>query len=184
MGCAVSSGSKGQSGGLEVVSLSEEQKELVRNSWGTVKNEVMKSGVILFVRLFEVHPECKEAFFTFRDVPEPGIQFSKELRAHGLRVLSFVEKSVARLGEPERLEQLSLDLGRKHYHYNSNPQYYMYLGVEFIKVIKPILEDSWSSELENAWMTLFLYITQLMKEGYEEAGKQCRPVAESQRQKL
>ncbi|XP_017538597.1 neuroglobin-like [Pygocentrus nattereri] len=181
MGCTLSSESEPHNEHVEdltIVRLNEAQKELVRKSWRAVQSDATKAGVIMFVRLFEIHPECKDAFFDFRDVADLEIQASRELRAHGLRVLSFLEKSVARLGKPEHLDELILELGRKHYHYNSNPKYYMYLGTEFIRVIKPILKERWSSELENAWMTLFLYLTQMMKVGFEEeARKQCHTAA-------
>lgn len=41
-----------------------------------------------------------------------------------LRVMSFVEKSVARLDQLERLEVLAMELGMSHYHYNAPPKYY------------------------------------------------------------
>lgn len=41
-----------------------------------------------------------------------------------LRVMSFIEKSVARLDQLERLEALALELGKGHYHYNAPPKYY------------------------------------------------------------
>ncbi|XP_072544057.1 neuroglobin-like [Salminus brasiliensis] len=153
---------------LTVVNLGEKQKELIKESWRALQRDATKAGVIMFVRLFENHPECKDAFFDFRNVTDPKVQASRELRTHGLRVMSFLEKCVARLEKPERLEQLVLELGRKHYHYHSNPKYYMYLGLEFIRVIKPILKESWSSELEEAWKTLFLYLTQMMRLGFQE----------------
>lgn len=47
--------------------------------------------------------------------PSPPISF---------RVMSFIEKSVARLDQLERLEALALELGKSHYHYNAPPKYY------------------------------------------------------------
>lgn len=38
--------------------------------------------------------------------------------------MSFIEKSVARLDQMERLEVLALELGKGHYHYNAPPKYY------------------------------------------------------------
>uniref|UniRef100_A0A8C7YK45 Globin domain-containing protein n=1 Tax=Oryzias sinensis TaxID=183150 RepID=A0A8C7YK45_9TELE len=76
-------------------------------------------------RLFETHPECKDVFFLFRDVEDlERLRTNRELRAHGLRVMSFIEKSVARLDQPERLEALAVELGKSHYHYNAPPKYY------------------------------------------------------------
>ena len=40
------------------------------------------------------------------------------------RIMSFIEKSVARLNQMERLDQLILDLGKSHYRYNAPPKYY------------------------------------------------------------
>lgn len=40
------------------------------------------------------------------------------------RVMSFIEKSVARLDQLERLDALALELGKSHYHYNAPPKYY------------------------------------------------------------
>lgn len=38
--------------------------------------------------------------------------------------MSFIEKSVARLDQLERLEALAVELGKSHYHYNAPPKYY------------------------------------------------------------
>uniref|UniRef100_A0A673Z148 X globin n=1 Tax=Salmo trutta TaxID=8032 RepID=A0A673Z148_SALTR len=103
-------------------------------------------------RLFETHPECKDVFFLFRDVEDlDRLRTSRELRAHGLRVMSFIEKSVARLEQLERLEVLAVELGRSHYRSNAPPKYYSYVGAEFICAVQPILKERWTPELEEAW---------------------------------
>lgn len=38
--------------------------------------------------------------------------------------MSFIEKSVARLDQLDRLEALALELGKSHFHYNASPKYY------------------------------------------------------------
>ncbi|XP_061652109.1 x globin isoform X3 [Phyllopteryx taeniolatus] len=87
-------------------------------------------------------------------------------------VMSFIEKSVARLDQLERLEALAVELGKSHYHYSAPPKYYDYVGAEFISAVQPILKDRWTAELEEAWKTLFQYVTCLMKQGYKEADRQ------------
>ncbi|XP_028858696.1 neuroglobin-like [Denticeps clupeoides] len=179
MGCATSDLSGDSRDDAPLVKLTAPQKELIKESWEHVQHDASKTGVIIFVRLFESHPECKNAFFNFREVQDlEMLRVSKELRIHGLRVMSFIEKSVARLNQPERLEQLAFDLGRKHYHYKSIPKYYMLLMMEFIRTIQPILTDCWTTELEEAWKALFLFLTGTMKKGYaEEEKKQKQGVA-------
>jgi hypothetical protein len=41
----------------------------------------------------------------------------------GFRVMAFVQKAVARLYEPEKLENLLQDLGKKHYTYGAKQKY-------------------------------------------------------------
>ncbi|XP_030577224.1 neuroglobin-like [Archocentrus centrarchus] len=152
------------------VSLSAESREAIRQSWRDIQEDISKVGVIMFVRLFETHPECKDAFFAFRDLNDvEALRASKELKAHGLRIMSIIEKTVARIDQDDRLDQLILDLGRKHYRYKALPKYYELMGQEFILAIQPVLNERWTSDLDEAWKTLFLYITHTMKKGYLQA---------------
>lgn len=145
---------------------------LIKESWKVIQEDIAKVGIIMFVRLFETHPECKDVFFLFRDVEDlERLRTSRELRAHGLRVMSFIEKSVARLDQLERLQTLALELGKSHYRYNAPPKYYGYVGAEFICAVQPILKDRWTAELEQAWKTLFQFVTGIMKDGYLEEEK-------------
>lgn len=184
MGCPVSTSKPATDniGDIAVVKLTESQKNMIKTSWGSIQKDITRAGIIIFVRLFESHPECKEAFFEFRGVDDiEMLRVNKELRAHGLRVMSFIEKSVARLHEPERLEKLAFDLGRKHYTYNAIPKYFMYVMPEFIRAIQPILKDGLTPELEEAWKGLFLYLTGTMKQGYLEEEKRHQTVRSERR---
>ncbi|XP_063079782.1 x globin [Engraulis encrasicolus] len=165
---------------VALVSLTDAQKEMIKESWKCVQQDITRAGIIMFVRLFESHPECKEVFFEFRGVDDiEMLRVNKELRAHGLRVMSFIEKSVARLHEPDRLEKLAFELGRKHYNYNAVPKYFMYVMPEFIRAIGPILKDSLTPELEEAWKVLFQYLTGLMRQGFNEEEKRQRTASVS-----
>ncbi|XP_059209937.1 x globin [Centropristis striata] len=181
MGCAISGlAAKAEFGerttdAAAAVRPSQDQIQMIKDSWKVIRDDIARIGIITFVRLFEAHPECKDVFFLFRDVQDlERLRTSKELRAHGLRVMSFIEKSVARLDQLERLEALALELGKGHYHYNAPPKYYSYVGAEFICAVQPILKERWTTELEDAWKTMFQFVTSLMKQGYEEeSNRQC-----------
>ncbi|XP_022607008.1 neuroglobin-like [Seriola dumerili] len=176
MGCAISGlaakaefGERNTEDAAAATHPSEDQIQMIKESWKVIRDDIAKVGIIMFVRLFETHPECKDVFFLFRDVEDlERLRTSRELRAHGLRVMSFIEKSVARLDQLERLDALALELGKSHYHYNAPPKYYSYVGAEFICAVQPILKERWTAELEEAWKTMFQYVTSLMKQGYQE----------------
>ncbi|AWP16666.1 putative neuroglobin-1-like [Scophthalmus maximus] len=163
-------------------SRTEDQIQMIKESWRVIRDDIAKVGIIMFVRLFETHPECKDVFFLFRDVEDlERLRTSRELRAHGLRVMSFIEKSVARLDQLERLEALALELGKSHFHYNAPPKYYSYVGAEFICAVQPILKERWTAELEEAWKTMFQYVTSLMRQGYQEESARQRHLTLSPR---
>ncbi|XP_054872149.1 cytoglobin-2-like [Amphiprion ocellaris] len=107
------------------------------------------------VKLFDTHPECKDAFLVFRDIDDlETLRNSRELRAHSLSIMSFIEKTVARIDQDELLFELILDLGKKHYQYNVLPKYYQASLAEFIQAVQPVLKEHWSSDLEEAWKKL------------------------------
>ncbi|XP_018414759.1 PREDICTED: cytoglobin-1-like [Nanorana parkeri] len=154
---------------VPTLDLSPHQHQLLVESWALIQQDIAKIGVIIFIRLFEVHPESKDFFLPFRNVDDlHELITSKDLRAHGLRVLSFVEKSIARIDNSDRLKELTLELGRSHYRYHAPPKYYQYVVAEFFSAIHPLLKDKWTPELENAWKNLFTYICALMRRGYDE----------------
>ncbi|XP_033014708.1 cytoglobin-2-like [Lacerta agilis] len=151
----------------EPLHLSEPQKALIRESWKILHKDIARVGVIVFVRLFETHPECKDVFFQFRDIDDlQQLKMSKELQAHSLRVMSFIEKSVARLDQVEKLEHLAFELGRSHFRYKAPPKYYEYIGAQFIQAVQPILKEHWTPEVEKAWESLFKYLTATMRRGF------------------
>ncbi|XP_077788538.1 neuroglobin-like [Podarcis muralis] len=156
----------------EWLSLLESQKALIRESWKILHKDIARVGVIVFIRLFETHPECKDVFFLFRDIDDlQQLKMSKELQAHGLRVMSFIEKSVARLDQEDKLEQLAFELGRNHFRYKAPPKYYEYVGAQFIQAVQPILKEHWTPEVEKAWQSLFEYLAATMRRGFSTEEK-------------
>uniref|UniRef100_A0A4W6DHJ3 X globin n=1 Tax=Lates calcarifer TaxID=8187 RepID=A0A4W6DHJ3_LATCA len=170
MGCAISGlaakaefGERNTEDAAAAAHPSEGQIQMIKDSWKVIRDDIAKVGIIMFVRLFETHPECKDVFFLFRDVEDlERLRTSRELRAHGLRVMSFIEKSVARLDHLDRLEALALELGKSHYHYNAPPKYYSYVGAEFICAVQPILKERWTAELEEAWKVSSMLLVSLL----------------------
>ncbi|KAJ6663698.1 hypothetical protein lerEdw1_009777 [Lerista edwardsae] len=92
----------------------------------------------------------------------------KELQAHGLRVMSFIEKTVARLDQEDKLQKLAWELGRSHCRYKAPPKYYEYVGAQFIQAAQPILKEEWSPGVEKAWESLFNYLALTMTRGFYE----------------
>ena len=117
-----------------------------------------------------------------------------QLRAHALRVMGTVEKCLARIDEPEKLDALLHTLGRRHSAYNVKSEFvdvsivpvlslqfswrcaldfavfildhftFQLIGPQFVRAIEPKLQDHWTPEVEDAWLCLFKLASVIMQE--------------------
>ncbi|GAB1601396.1 non-symbiotic hemoglobin-like [Argonauta hians] len=142
----------------------EHQKELIRRSWKMIQDDISKVGVITFLRLFEKYPDVQDIFIPFKGQSAEELKNSDRLREHGLQVMRTVEKAIARLDQPEKLETMLHELGRKHVMFNTKVDYMDLIGPQFILAIKPTIKDSWTIETEEAWSDFFKFVTCLMTE--------------------
>lgn len=55
--------------------------------------------------------------------------------------MAFVQKAVARLYEPDKLETLLRDLGKKHYHYGAKQKYVDVSIIDLSAVLIMIILD-------------------------------------------
>lgn len=145
--------------------LSQEQKDLVVKTWKLLEENIAKVGVITFLSLFETHPDVQSVFLPFNGLTKEDLRRSKQLHAHALKVMNFIQKVIGRINEPEKLYHLLYQLGRNHVHYGAKQQYIDFVGPQFVFAIKPSLADSWSEEIEAAWIHLFASISDVMKRG-------------------
>ncbi|XP_070577479.1 uncharacterized protein [Ptychodera flava] len=136
-------------------SLTEQQKKLLLNTWKILQEDIAKVGVIMFIGVFENHPECKESFLPFKELKRDDLRWSSELKAHGLRVMAVVERVLARIHNDEKIEELLRVLAGKHVQYGATPDLVDLFGPQFIHAIKPTLRDHWTEEIQIAWTTLF-----------------------------
>lgn len=142
----------------------DEQKKIVLESWKVIQKDIARVGVVMFMGLFETHPDVQEIFLPFKGQTPDDLKQSTQLKSHVLRVMGTVEKCLARIDEPDKLETLLHDLGAKHLLYNARIDYIDLIGPQFICAVQPAMGDAWTSEIEAAWADLFRLISHIMKE--------------------
>ncbi|XP_041351125.1 neuroglobin-like [Gigantopelta aegis] len=145
-------------------SLTDEQKQLVAESWSHIEADMNRVGVVMFMKLFETHPDVQDVFEPFKGKSMEDLKYSNQLRSHALRVMGTVEKCLARINEPKKLQDMLHDLGSRHVMYSAKVDYIDLIGPQFIWAIEPVLGDKWTPELEQAWSDLFKFISHIMKE--------------------
>ncbi|XP_067658777.1 neuroglobin-like [Haliotis asinina] len=148
--------------------LSEDYKEILKESWTGLKGDISKVGVITFMKLFETHPDVQDAFLPFRGLSTTDMEQSAILRAHALRVMMTVDKCLNRIESPSKIEGLMAELGRRHINYNIKAEYMDMMGEQFIYALKSNLNDRWSPDVEKAWVALFNMMKFYMRRGLAE----------------
>ncbi|XP_014768482.1 uncharacterized protein LOC106867928 [Octopus bimaculoides] len=142
----------------------ENQKQLIRKSWKIIQADIAKVGVITFLRLFEKYPDVQDIFIPFKGQSLEDLSNNDRMREHGLQVMRTVEKAIARLDQPAKLESMLFELGQKHVMFDTKVDYMDLIGPQFILAVKPTMKDKWTIETEEAWSDFFKYITSIMKE--------------------
>ncbi|XP_071040529.1 globin C, coelomic-like isoform X2 [Parasteatoda tepidariorum] len=148
--------------------LTASQKQLIHETWKHLVDNISNVGVITFMNLFETHPDVQDVFMPFKGLTKEELRHSTELRAHGLRVMGFVQKVVARLDEPEKSEQLLRELGKNHVMYGAKIDY-VDVRPQFVFAVKPSMKDHWSDDIEDAWIQLFKFMAYKMKKAMLES---------------
>ena len=74
-------------------------------------------------RLFETHPDVQDVFEPFKGKTMEDLKYSNQLRSHALRVMGTVEKCLARINEPKKLQAMLHDLGSRHVMYSAKVDY-------------------------------------------------------------
>ncbi|GAB6022446.1 hypothetical protein CHUAL_006559 [Chamberlinius hualienensis] len=146
-----------------ITELDEKQKLVIVETWKELEANISKVGVITFLKLFETHPDVQDYFPNLTGIASEDLKHSKQLQSHALKVMGFIQKVVARLHEPSKLTSLIRQLGKNHFLYGAKPAYIEFVGPQFLYAIKPSLEEKWTEDVENAWRSLFAYISAIMK---------------------
>ncbi|KAK3597356.1 hypothetical protein CHS0354_034600 [Potamilus streckersoni] len=143
--------------------ITEEQKRLIMESWNIIQTDMAKVGVVMFMNLFETHPDVQDVFMPFKGLTREELRQNSELKTHALRVMGTVEKCLARINEPKKVIEMLHDLGARHIMYTAKVDYIDLIGPQFILAIAPNLGDKWTTEAEEAWSDLFKMIACVMK---------------------
>ncbi|GIY10057.1 cytoglobin-2-like protein [Caerostris darwini] len=102
----------------------------------------------MLVCLFETHPDVQDVFMPFKVLTKDELRHSTELRAHGLRVMGFVQKVVARFEEPDKSEALLQELGKNHVMYGAKMDYVdvsTFYSPQYLKLSKLLILQNYSS---------------------------------------
>lgn len=143
-----------------------DRNEQVQNTWKLVEANLEANGVAFFRNIFRIAPGALQ-LFSFRDVH--NLYETKELKAHGVKVLSTVGVAVAGLNDVAKLVPVLTMLGKKHLTYGVLPAHYDVVGQALLETLELGLGEHWTPAAKHAWGTVYGTVAGVMKSAAEEA---------------
>ena len=150
--------------------LNEKQRQLIKSSWEQLQLQCSNIGKRVFLRVFEEDPTIKAAF-------DLGPAWGDDLINSDsfLKQATLFENSITFV--VEHVDELHTKCGPHMmavgaYHEERSPamvQHFDSMVKSFLFVWQKELKDGFTTETKHAWETLFGYMVQNVKDGYNNS---------------
>jgi nitric oxide dioxygenase len=132
--------------------LADDQKTLIRESFGRVAPGADAAGKLFYGRLFEVAPQVRDLFHG--DVAEQG-----------LRLMQAIAYAVLSLDRMEELLAAAEELGRRHARYGVRDEHYSAFWAALLWTLEERLGPAFTPEVREAWGAFYDLFATTMKRG-------------------
>ena len=132
--------------------MTSEQINLVQASFRQVLPLAETAAKVFYKRLFELD-ESLQALFT------------KDMLTQGNKLMQFLGLAVVSLNKLEQLRPALRTLGARHVAYGVLEEDYDTVGRALLWTLERILGDTFTPELEEAWIKIYAMISAEMKAG-------------------
>lgn len=148
---------------LKALTQAETVKAL-KESWAYLESDRKKHGVEIMIRLFTVHPQAKEHFHQFKDVPTEELWKSRSMRGHGTTLMYGIQSFMDQLDDPDCLEDLIRKMVVSHLGRNVTSSEFMLLGAPLLQILDEKLGDKSTATTKEAWKKLLVAIISVSDE--------------------
>ena len=132
------------------------QIQLLQQSWLAVKPIAAEAGTIFYRKLFEAAPEIRHFF-------------KADINGQAEKLMQMLGYIVANLKFPEKLFPEVRKLAARHNQYKAEAVHYELVGQCLIETLKEGLGSFWNAELQDAWVTAYSNLKNIMITAQEEA---------------
>lgn len=136
--------------------MTQEQIQLVQQSWKKVMPVARQAGLTFYAKLFEAAPGVRHLFKD--DITEQANKL--------VTILGYV---VTKLNDLDTLLPEVRRLGVRHNDYGTEPAHYEVVGQCLIATLKDGLGPGWTAEVQNAWITAYNTLKNVMIVAQAEA---------------
>ncbi|HSK14349.1 MAG TPA: globin family protein [Phnomibacter sp.] len=136
--------------------MTHHQTDLIKRSWAMVRPMAAEAGQLFYQKLFAAAPAIRHLF-----KPDISPQANKLMQ-----VLGYV---VSKLDRMDELVPEVQKLGARHNEYGAQPAHYELVGQCLIATLKEGLGEHWNPEVQDAWVTAYNTLKNVMIVAQEDA---------------
>ena len=129
--------------------MTQEQIELVQQSFAKVAPISETAAVLFYDRLFEIAPQVKAMFPT-------------EMAEQRRKLMATLAVVVNGLGNLETILPAASALATRHFSYGAKAEHYPIVGAALLWTLEKGLGDAWTREVAGAWTTAYATLSDFM----------------------
>lgn len=135
------------------------QVEVLETSFDKIKPQADEFVTSFYDNLFTANPEAKPLFD------------ATDMEAQKKKLLNSLVLVVDNLRNPDALNGALQGLGARHVKYGALPEHYPLVGSALLTTFEQYLQDKWTPEVKDAWVSAYGAISEIMLDGadYSEA---------------
>lgn len=122
--------------------LTENQIELVTESWDKIIPISEVAANLFYSRLFELDPSLKNLF-------------NGDMKQQGDKLMSMITIAVKALKRLDDIVPAIQNMGRRHVNYNVEPQHYDTVGAALLWTLGQGIGDDFTVEVKDAWTVVY-----------------------------
>lgn len=123
---------------------------LIEESFAQLAPQAEKLAKMFYKELFSKYPAVKPLFKNTR------------IKEQEKKLVAALSTVVSSLRNPEILEKVLCDLGKKHIQYGAKPEHYQVVTSTLVDVMRKINAEQWTDEIENTWRQVLDRVASVM----------------------
>jgi hemoglobin-like flavoprotein len=131
--------------------MTEDDKQLVRESWAKVVPISDKAAKLFYNRLFELDPSLRPLF-------------TSDMTEQGRKLMGMITVAVNGLDRLDEIVSAVRALGKRHSGYGVTDDHYDTVATALLWTLERGLGDAFTDDTRNAWIKTYTLLSTTMKE--------------------
>jgi hemoglobin-like flavoprotein len=131
--------------------MTEDDKQLVRDSWAKVMPISDKAAELFYNRLFELDPSLRPLF-------------TSDITEQGRKLMRMITVAVNGLDHLDEIIPAVRELGKRHSVYGVTNDHYDTVATALLWTLERGLGDGFNEDTRNAWIKTYTLLSTTMKE--------------------